>query len=85
MSDFEDDELSKALLESTYCKKHKGLWPHECGCNPVLIECISYDECGDIYDLDESDLEEDSEWVCDDCYERLIDELESDDDDIFCK
>jgi hypothetical protein len=32
MSDHEEDLLLKALIEDSYCKKHYGLWPNECGC-----------------------------------------------------
>lgn len=32
MSDSYDD-LDNIDIEETYCKKHRGLWPHECGCD----------------------------------------------------
>lgn len=33
MSDSLDD-LDHTSINETYCKKHKGLWYHECGCKP---------------------------------------------------
>jgi hypothetical protein len=35
MSDSYDDYENGAsqLLENTYCPNHKGIWPHECGCD----------------------------------------------------
>lgn len=33
MSDAYEDLVASVCLESTYCKKHKGMWPHECGCD----------------------------------------------------
>lgn len=31
MGDSYEDSLHQSVKE-TYCKIHKGLWPHECGC-----------------------------------------------------
>lgn len=28
------DDLDHANINETYCKKHKGFWHHECGCEP---------------------------------------------------
>lgn len=27
------DDLDYPPIKKTYCKKHEGLWPHECGCS----------------------------------------------------
>jgi hypothetical protein len=26
------DDLDHPSINETYCKNHKGVWPHECGC-----------------------------------------------------
>jgi hypothetical protein len=33
VSDSYDDYCINSSVGDTYCKKHYGLWPHECGCS----------------------------------------------------
>lgn len=43
MSDSYDDYESEyaGSIEDTYCKKHKGLWQHECGCDKKSTKKVS--------------------------------------------